>query len=144
LNRSFITPIEREDIIQLSRNIEETIDTIDEVAIMFNLLSVTDVRREAKDLGVLIVKSCGYLREAAEEFVNFKKSKKLMPLLIEINHIEEEADRLYQNSVKKLFSQETNVLDVIKWKNIFDTMEKVLDTCENVADVMEGVIIKNS
>ncbi|OQB16062.1 MAG: putative pit accessory protein [Firmicutes bacterium ADurb.Bin193] len=144
LNRSFITPIEREDILLIARYIEETIDTIDEVAIMFNMLSVTNIRDDGKELIKLISKSCSALLDATIEFKNFKKSKKLMPLLVEINHIEEEGDRLYQSSVKSLFSNETNVMEVIKWKNIFDTLENVLDACENVADVMESVIVKNS
>jgi len=144
LNRSFITPIEREDILQISRYIEETIDTIDEVGIMFNMLSITEARPEAKELVSLIVQSCNALREATIEFKNFKKSKKLPPLLVEINRIEEEGDKLYQNAIKTLFSKETNTLDVIKWNKIFDTLEDVLDAAENVADVMEGTIVKNS
>ena len=92
----------------------------------------------------LIVKSCRALLDATIEFKNYKKAKNLTKLLVEINHIEEEGDRLYQSSVKKLFSSEEKVLDVIKWKHIFDALEDVLDACENVADIMEGVIIKNS
>lgn len=144
LNRSFITPIEREDILQMARYIEETIDAIDEVAIMFNMLSINLARPEAKELVNLIVKSCKALLDATIEFKNFKRSKKLTPLLVQINHIEEEGDRLYQSAVKTLFSKETNILEVIKWENIFNTMEDVLDASENVADVMEGVIVKNS
>jgi len=144
LNLSFITPIEREDILQIARNIEETIDTIDEVAIMFNMLSINVIRSEAIELVKLIVKSCKTLLDAMIEFKNFKKSKQLTPLLVEINHIEEEGDQLYQNAIKTLFSKESNVLEVVKWQNIFDTLEDVLDANENVADVMEGVIIKNS
>jgi len=144
LNVSFITPIEREDILQIARYIEKTIDTIDEVAIMFHMLSVTTVRPEALELVDLIIKSCNVLLEATIEFKNFKKSKKLAPLIVEINRIEEEGDKLYQGAVKTLFSKEPNVMEVIKWKNIFDTMENVLDANENVADVMESVIVKNS
>jgi predicted phosphate transport protein (TIGR00153 family) len=144
LNRSFITPIEREDILQTARNIEDTIDTIDEVGVMFNILSISKVKPEAKEFVTLIVKSCRALLDATIEFKNYKKAKNLTKLLVEINHIEEEGDRLYQSSVKKLFSSEEKVLDVIKWKHIFDALEDVLDACENVADIMEGVIIKNS
>lgn len=144
LNVSFITPIEREDILQISRYIEDTIDAIDEVAIMFNMLSVTSVREDGKEFVKLIVKICRALLDATVEFKNFKKSKKLTPLLVEINHIEEEGDKLYHNAVKKLFTNESEIMEVIKWKNIFDALEDVLDAAENAADVMEGVIIKNS
>lgn len=144
LNISFITPIERDDILEISRNIEETIDTIDEVAIMFNMLSIRTIKPEAKELANLIVQSCQALVEATVEFKNFRKSKKLPDLLVEINHIEEEGDKVYQSTIKNLFANEKDVLEVVKWKNIFGTMEDVLDASENAADVMEGVIIKNS
>lgn len=144
LNRSFITPIEREDILEIARYIEETIDTIDEVAIMFNMLSIQSIKPEAKEMVQLIIKSSSALVAATTEFKHFKRSKTLPDLLVELNHIEEDGDALYQKSIKNLFANEKNVLDVIKWKNIFDTMEDVLDACENVADIMERVIVKNS
>jgi len=144
LNRSFITPIEREDILEIARNIEDTIDTIDEVSIMMDMLSVNTIREPAKELVNLITKACAALMAATVEFKNFKKSKELPGLLVEINHIEEEGDALYQSAMKDLFSSDADALEVIKWQNIFNCLENVLDACENVADVMEGVIVKNS
>lgn len=144
LHLSFITPIEREDILQIARYVENTIDRIDEVAIMYHMMSITKTRLDGKILAGLIMKSCNVLLEAAEEFRNFKKSKRLPSLLVEINRIEEEGDRLYQAAMKDLFSKEKDVLEVVKWKGIFSTMENVLDGVEDAADVMEGVIIKNS
>lgn len=144
LNRSFITPIEREDILEIARYIEETIDTIDEVSIMMDMLSVNSIRQPAKELVNLITKGCSAMVAATVEFKNFKRSKELPKLLVEINHIEEEGDALFQSAMKDLFTTEQNALEVIKWQNIFNCLENVLDACENVADVMEGVIVKNS
>lgn len=144
LERSFITPIEREDILQIAKYIEDTIDAIDEVSIMISMLSITTIRSDAKQLIALIEKSCCTLLDAAREFKNFKKSKQLLFFLIEINRIEEDGDKLYQNAIKKLFIKEQNVLEVLKWKSIFDALEKVLDTAEKAADIMGEVIIKNS
>ena len=144
LNRSFITPIEREDILEIARNIEDSIDAIDEVSIMMEMLSVRTVRYPAIDLVNLITKACSTIVAATVEFKNFKKSKELPKLLVEINHIEEEGDVLYQLAMKKLFTEEKDPIEVIKWQNIFKTLEDVLDSCENVADAMEGVIVKNS
>lgn len=144
LNRSFITPIEREDILDISRYIEDTIDTIDEVSIMMDMLSVNNVRYPAKELVNLITKASSALVSATIEFKNFKRSKELPKILVEINHIEEEGDVLYQSAMKDLFTNEKDALEVIKWQNIFQSLENVLDACENVADVMEGVIVKNS
>jgi len=144
LNRSFITPIEREDILEIARNIEDTIDSIDEVSIMIEMLSVRTVREPAVDMVNLITKACSTLVAATVEFKNFKKSKELPKLLVEINHVEEEGDALYQKAMKDLFLMEKDPIEVIKWQNIFGTLEDVLDACENVADAMEGVIVKNS
>lgn len=144
LNRSFITPIEREDILEIARNIEDSIDAIDEVSIMMEMLSVRTVRYPAIDLVNLITKACSTIVAATVEFKKFKKSKELPKLLVEINHIEEEGDVLYQLAMKKLFTEEKDPIEVIKWQNIFKTLEDVLDSCENVADAMEGVIVKNS
>ncbi|MFT3951565.1 MAG: DUF47 family protein [Oscillospiraceae bacterium] len=144
LNRSFITPIEREDILETARCIERTVDTIDEVSIMIDLLSVTEIRAEGLALAKLIVKSTAVLVDATGEFHNFKKPKQLSDYLVEVNHIEEQGDKLYQSALRKLFAEEENAKQIIIWKNIFDTMEDVLDSCEDVADVIEGVIVKNT
>jgi predicted phosphate transport protein (TIGR00153 family) len=144
LNRSFITPIEREDILAIGRYIEDTTDAIDEVSIMIDMMAVTSIRPGALQMADMIVDSCAMMVEAASEFRNFKKSKKLKGLLVEINNIEEAGDRLYHSIIKELFAKETNVLNVVRWKSIFAAMEDVLDACENVADLMEGVIMKNS
>jgi len=144
LNRSFITPIEREDIIEIAGHIEQTIDTIDEVAIMMDMLSIDEIREPAKEMMNLITKGCAALVAATVEFKNFRKSKSLNGLLVEINQVEEEGDVLYQRSMKDLFMNESNVLLVVKWQNIFNSLEDVLDACENVADAMERVIITNS
>ena len=144
LNRSFITPIEREDILEIARNIENSIDAIDEVSIMIEMLSVKSVRFPAIDLVNLITKACSTMVAATVEFKSFKKSKELSKLLVELNHIEEEGDVLYQQAMKLLFTEEKDPIEVIKWQNIFKTLEDVLDSCENVADAMEGVIVKNS
>ena len=144
LNRSFITPIEREDILDIAKYIEDTIDMIDEVAIMMNILSISSIREPAKEIMNLITKGCAVLVAATVEFKNFKKSKELPKLLVEINHVEEEGDVLYQKAMKELFSTEKDPLEVIRWQNIYKSLEDVLDACENVADIMEGVIVKNS
>lgn len=144
LNRAFITPIEREDILLIAKNIEDAMDVIDEAAIAFDMLFVRAVRPEAKAMARLISQSCEKMVEATREFEHFKKSKHLAPLIVDINHIEEDGDRLYQSTIKGLFANERDAIEVLKWKNIFDTLENILDACENVADTMENVILKNS
>lgn len=144
LIRSFITPIDREDILAIAHDIEDTIDAIDEVSIMMHTLSVKSIREPAKELINLINKGCVAMVAAAVEFKNFKRSKELPELLVEINHIEEQGDTLFQSAIKSLFAEEKDVIEVVKWQNVFNSLEDVLDSIENVADIMEGVIVKNS
>lgn len=144
LSRSFITPIEREDIIGISRSINQVVNAVEQVAIMLDIFSVTLIKTESKELAGMILKSCGYLVEGAREFENFKKSKRFTPITIEINRIGKRGTILYQTTMKKLLDMEKNSMEIIKWKSIFDAMKNALEACENVADTMKEVIIKNS
>lgn len=144
LDRSFITPLDREDMLAIARNIERAIDAIDEVAITVDLVNVKEIREVAKEMMLLITKSTEYVLKATEEFKNFKKPAALNKYIIEINNIEETGDNIYQNALRNLYSNEKDVLEVIKWGKIMDSLENVLDTCENVADGMEAIILKNT
>ena len=73
----------------------------------------------------------------------YKKSKCLHQLLRDVNTVEGEGDRLYRNIIKQLFSKPETTVDIIKWKDIYDDMENVLDSCEDVANIIEGVLMKN-
>ena len=144
LNSSFITPIDREDIINLAMQTDDIADSIEDVANLFDMLCIADVRPEAADLANLINKSCGKLYEAVEEFAHFKVSKKLNDMIIEVNRVEEEGDKLHRGAIKRMYQNEKDPIVIMKWKEIFDSMEKVLDDCEDVADLLDGLAIKNS
>lgn len=144
LNRSFITPIDREDIVQLSHELDDITDSIEDVANLFFMLSIEQVRPEALEMVKLIVACCSALHDAVAEFSHFKNSKSLSELTIKVNQAEEEGDRLHRGVIKNIYQNEKNVIDLIKWKEIFDAMENVLDDCEDVADLLDGLAIKNS
>jgi predicted phosphate transport protein (TIGR00153 family) len=144
LNRSFITPIDREDIVTLSGELDDILDSIEDVANLFDMLSITHVRPEALEMAKLILVGCEALNEAIKEFAHFKNSKKLNELIIHVNHAEEEGDRMHRRVIKDIYKNEKDLLELIKWKEIFDMMEDVLDNCENVADLIDGLVIKNS
>ena len=144
LNRSFITPIDREDIVSLSKELDDITDSIENVANLFDILTITQVRPEALDMAKLILAGCDALHEAIMEFSHFKNSKKLGDLIINVNHTEEDGDRMHRNVIKKMYLNEKDAITLMKWKEIFDSMEDVLDYCEDVADLLDGLIIKNS
>lgn len=144
LVRAFITPIEREDIAQLSHDIDEVTDKIEDVLIRVYINNVQKIRPEALKLLDTVIKCCDALQELMREFFDFRKSKKLSEKIIAINTLEEEADRLYIDSMRRLHTEETDVLQIIAWREIYDYMEKCADACEHAADVVGNVVMKNS
>ena len=144
LNRSFMTPIDREDIVSLVNELDDITDSIEDVAILFDILGITQVRPEAVEMGKLILTGCEMLYDAIAEFTHFKNSKKLNELIIRVNKAEEDGDRTHRSVIKAMYQTESDPVTLIKWKEIFDAMENVLDDCEDVADLLDGLIIKNS
>ena len=144
LVKEFIAPIEREDILSLSQCIDEVTDKIEDVLLYVYMNNVQSIRPEALKFTKSIIKCCDTLKELMEEFMEFKKSKKINDCLIKINDLEEEGDKLYIAAMRNLHTQETNPLEIIAWKQIFYYLEKCSDACEDVADVVESVIMKNS
>ena len=144
LNRSFITPIDREDIADLAKKLDDINDSIEDVANLFDMLSITSVREEAKTMARFILSACETLYDVISEFYSFKNSKKLKQLIIKVNGVEEDGDRMHRSVIKNMFQKETDVLSIIKWKEIFDMMESVLDNCEDAADLVDSLIMKNT
>ena len=144
LNRSFITPIDREDILSLARELDDICDSIEDVANLFDMLSITEIRPEAVEMAKLILVGCEVLYDAVAEFTNFKNSKKLGDMIIRVNKAEEDGDRMYRSVIKSIYKSEKDPIMLMKWKEIFDALERVLDDCEDVADLVDGLAIKNS
>ena len=144
LVKAFITPIEREDIILLSQSIDEVTDKIEDVLIRIYINNVQQIRPEALAFIKVIIRCCEALTEVMEEFADFRKSKTLHGLIIEINALEEEGDRLFIESMRRLHAEVTDPIEIIAWREIYVYLEKCCDACEHVADVVESVIMKNT
>lgn len=142
LVRAFITPLERDDIIDLSQTIDNVVDSIEDVVININVTGVDTIRSDVADFSRLIVRCCSAMADLLGELKDFKKSKKMKDLIIEINNIEEEGDALYLSAMKKLHA-EKNPLDIIAWSEIYRALENTCDACEDVTDIVERVIIGN-
>ena len=140
----FITPIEREDIIELSQRLDNIVDFIEDVMQRFYMYDVHFMHHDALEFACLIKKSCEALDKAMVDFRNFKKSKKFKQLIVDVNTYEEEADQLYMHVTRKLHTHDKeNPMRVLVWSQIFDRMERCCDACENVADTMNTVLLKN-
>ncbi|MDD3279500.1 MAG: DUF47 family protein [Lachnospiraceae bacterium] len=144
LTKAFITPIEREDILSLSQNIDNITDTIEDAALRLYMCNIQTIRPEANRFSQLVIRCCETLKSVMDEFVRFKKSKTLKLLIIEINRLEEEGDALFLESMRKLHTTETDLVEIIAWRDIFNYLERCLDTCEHTSDLVLAIIMKNS
>lgn len=144
LAKEFITPIEREDIMSMAHQIDNVTDAIEDVVMQMYMFNIRSVREEAAAMTKIIVNCCGALKSALEEFHNFRKSENIHKMIVEINRLEEEGDRTYTEAVRRLYSDKSDVVEVISWTKIFERLENCCDVCENVSDVIESVIMKNS
>ena len=144
LNKAFITPIEREDIVSLAQNLDDITDTIEDVFLRLYICNIDAIKDNAIAMINLVIAACEALKAATEEFPEFRKSTKLKEYLIRINDLEEEGDNLYIEGMRELHAGGENPLTVIAWRDIYSYLERCMDACEHAADVMETVIMKNS
>ena len=144
LAKAFITPIEREDIMLLSQNIDEITDKIEDVLLRVYCNNVQTIRPEALELSDVVIRVCQEAKLMAEEFADFKHSKALREHIIRINTLEEEADQLYIGSMRTLHTTCSDPIEIIVWREIFFYLEMCVDACEHVADTVESVVMKNS
>ena len=141
LNRTFVTPLDREDIHELARSLDDVMDAIDASATILKLYHIDSVRPGARELAHLILASAEQLVKATQAL---EKRKGLAECAVEINRLENEADRAHQAAVQALFQDERDAVVIIKWKEIFDFLEQATDRCEDVANVLEGVVVKHA
>jgi hypothetical protein len=140
LNRTFVTPIDREDIHELARSLDDVMDAIDACATVIRLYRLSAVRFGARELARVVSASTVEIRKA---IAALSEGKSLATHAVEINRLENEADRLHQQAVVRLFDEETNPIVVMKWKETLDFLEQATDRCEDVANVIEGVAVKH-
>jgi hypothetical protein len=140
LNRTFVTPLDREDIHALARSLDDVMDAIDASATLVRLYRLESVRFGARELAQIITASTHQVRLALDAM---EQHKGLITHAVEINRLENEADRVHQQAVSRLFDDERDPIVVIKWKETLDFLEDATDRCEDVANVLEGVMVKH-
>jgi uncharacterized protein len=140
LNRTFVTPLDREDIFALARSLDDVMDAIDAASGMVRLYRLDTVRFGARELAAIITASTDQVRLA---LTALEQSKGLKTHAIEINRLENEADRMHQDAVRRLFDDERDPIVVMKWKEALDSLEEATDRCEDCANVLEGVMVKH-
>lgn len=144
LATEFITPIEREDIVSLTWELDDVLDLIEEIFQTFYMFNIQEIRPHAIDFCDLIVRSTTAMKACFDEFENFHKSETIIGRIIEVNVVEELADALYLKAMRELYTKEKDPIKILAWSTIYDKLERTCDRCEHVADAIERVIMKNS
>jgi predicted phosphate transport protein (TIGR00153 family) len=140
LNRTFVTPFDRDDMYRLAGALDDICDHVDEAAGRIVSYGVVEIREQACGQAQVIRRAAAKLAEAVGGLEGFKESRRE---LIELRELEDEGDRLMHESVSSLFSGDVDPLTVIRWKDIHEGLEEAVDACENAADVLEAILVKN-
>lgn len=139
LHRTFVTPFDREDLYALATTLDTVMDAIDHAAALIRLYRIDRIPPGSRELAHAVSASAVRLHEALDALAT---KKPVHPHTVEINRLENVADRVYQDSVQRLFDTETDPILIMKWKELYDNLETITDRCEDVANVIEGVVVK--
>jgi predicted phosphate transport protein (TIGR00153 family) len=140
LNRTFVTPFDRDDIYLLASAIDDVCDHVDEAAGNIVGYGVEEIKPRAKEQAQVILRSAEKLHEAVSRLEGFKDASSQLHAL---RDLEDEGDRLNRAAVSELFTSGADPLAVIRWKDIHEQLEEAVDACENAADVLEAILVKN-
>jgi uncharacterized protein len=140
LNRTFVTPLDRDDLYRLATVIDDICDYVDEAADNIDAYEVTSISLRARQQADVIYRAASHLHEAVELLEGFKDSHRQ---LFALRELEDEGDRLAREAIAELFRTEQDPLMIIRWKDIHEQLEDAVDACENAADVLEAILVKN-
>src|SRR6185295_14776150 len=140
LNSTFVTPIDREDILELTSDLDDIIDLIDEVADYLGLYKIEAPMEQAQRMAHILVQAT---RQIAEAMPRLRTFQDLSHFTVEVNRLENDGDRTSRHAIASLFDNGIDPMVVIRWKDIFERLEEAIDACEHVANTLEGIVITN-
>ena len=143
LHRTFVTPFDREDIAQLAHTLDDVTDFIHAASDAMLLYKVDSPSQRAKELADIIVQGAVEIEKAMPQLRHRSELKRILERCVELNRLENAADRVYRSALVELFSDTKDTARVIQWREIYQHMENATDRCEDVANVLEGVAIKH-
>jgi hypothetical protein len=144
LNKTFITPIDRGDIHGLIKSMDDVVDSVDATASRISLYDLTEIREEAQRSAELLLKAAHDIKAVVHALRNLKHTQFIQEKLIAIHGWENEGDAILRAALTRLFREETDAILVIKWKEIFERLEKATDRCEEIAHIVEKIVIEAS
>ena len=145
LHKTFVTPIDREDIATIIERLDDVMDYIDEAALSLQTYRITQPTQRAQELAHIIVRATTEVEMAITLLRKREDLPKILPLTVEINRLENEGDYVFRHALAELFEEggQDDLASVIKWREIYDHLETAIDRCEDVANALEGVVLKH-
>jgi hypothetical protein len=144
LHKTFITPLDRDEIHKLITTMDDILDLMEDVATAISLYDVRAVTSEASQLAHICTATCERVQEAVGLLSDMKQARQILKACEEIDRLESEADRVLRSAMSKLFREEDDVKTLIKLKAIYELLETVTDKCEDVANIIEGIVLENA
>jgi len=144
LNRTFITPFDREDIHQLASELDDIVDLVQSLSARMKLFNIAATTPDLVELADILWQSTENVRKAVHELKDFSNPRRLLDYCIEINRLENAGDHALGQALGRLFTGKPDPLDVIKWKEVYESIEAAIDKCEDVANTIESIMVKQS
>ena len=144
LHKTFVTPIDRYDIHQLAVHLDNILDQAEAVSSRIEMYCPDCVPPEAKELAAVLLESAKLVQEMISLLRKLKKPGRILELTVEIKRLEDQADYIRRSTVARLFREEQNPVELIKWKDILEYLERATDCCEDVANITEGIVLENT
>lgn len=144
LLKEFITPIDREDIIELTQVIDDVTDSIEEIVLRLYIFDVKVLRKEVLSMADIVFKSCQSLKMMFGEMTKSLKNNKILEYIIEVNNYEEMEDKLYLDALRDLYVSKIDVKDIMIWEDLYNRFENCCDVCEEVSEIVEKIMMKNN
>lgn len=144
LHKTFITPLDRDDIHRLITRMDDVMDYIEAAAISLVLYELTEMTAPVQELAEVLLRSTEAVAVAVEGLRDLKRPERVLEACIEVNRLENEGDRILRSALADLFRGASDPLLVLKWKEIYEALENATDRCEDVANVIEGVVLEHA
>ena len=144
MHKTFLTPIDREDIYALVNKMDSILDMVEASAARMSLYKVKVPAKEIIDQAKILDKAIKKVKYIVHAMKNMKNAKTILEACVEINTLENEGDIVMRMIMTRLFEQEKDAIELIKWKEIFERIEEAIDVCEDVANIVEGIVLKHA
>jgi uncharacterized protein len=144
LHKTFITPIERDDVHRLISRMDDILDYIEAAAERITLYDVTEMTPEMRELAQVLVKAIDKVGVALRGLRDMKHAEPILEACVDVNRLENEGDAILRIAVARLFREAKDPILIIKWKEIYENLESATDRCEDVANIVEGIVLENA